>query len=208
MMKLITWFLLICFTSQAMASSVKAGLEAAMNDFEYEMVVEWDQKDAKKAEEFTKKFTDKLSALYQQGLSDSLMMEYIESRVKDKSQLATIKAAAALSAEGGSSPENIARAMRDNLDKFGDRGASWNGGVAMAGAIVGILAVTALIIYQLVWESTHRCAEAKWSEECGYEDVCTDWDYDSYEGTSYCEDWDTVYSCSDVEKCLRWEKYK
>ena len=201
-MKFLTWILIFCFATQAMASTVREGLEAAMNDFEYDMVVEWDQKDAKKAEEFSQKFTEKLEVLYQQGLSNDIMMKYIEGRVTDKKQLAAIKASAAFSSTGGSSAANIAKALQDNMDKFGNRGASWTGGVAYAAVIAGILAVTALIVYQLVWNLEHRCAEAQMEEHCGEETVCDDWD------DGECEDYDTVYSCDDVEVCLSWEKYK
>jgi hypothetical protein len=206
-MKFLTWILILCFASQAMASTVREGLEAAVNEFEYDMVVEWDQKDAAKAEAFSKKLTEKLRVLYQEGLSNAELVKYIESRVVDKNQLASLKASAAFSAEAGSSPENIAKALQENLEKFGNKGASWNGGVAYAAVITGLLAVTALIIYQLVWNSKHRCAQGQMEERCGEETVCEDYDTDS-QGNSYCEDYDTVYSCRNVEVCLRWEKYR
>lgn len=206
-MKFLTWILIFCFASQAMASTIREGLEAAMNEYEYEMVVEWDQKDAVKAQEFTQKFTEKLEALYQQGLSNDEVMKYIETRIVDKKQLASIQASAALSAKGGSSAQNIAQALQENMEKFGHRGASWTGGVAYAAVISGLLIVGALIVYQLVWNLKHRCVEAQMEEHCGEETYCDDYDTDEY-GDSYCEDWDTEYSCSDVEVCLRYEKYK
>lgn len=201
-MKFLTWILLFCFATQAMSSTVKEGLESAMNDFEYDMVVEWDQKDQKKAEEFSRKFSEKLEVLYQQGLSNDVLMSYVESRVKDKGQLAAIRASAAFGAQGGNSAQNIAKVLQDNMGKFGNQGASWTGGVAYAAVIAGLLAVAALIVYQLVWNLKHRCAEAQMEEHCGEETVCDDYD------DGECEDYDTVYSCSDVEVCLRWEKYK
>jgi hypothetical protein len=201
-MKFLTWILLFCFATQAMSATVKDGLELAMNDFEYDMVVEWDQKDAAKAAEFSKKFTDKLEALYQQGLSNDVLMNYVESRVKDKSQLAAIRASSALAAKDGSSSQNIAKVLQDNMTKFGDRGASWTGGVAYTAVIAGLLAVAALIVYQLVWNSKHRCGRAQMEEHCGEETVCDDYD------NGECEDYDTVYTCDDVEVCLDWVEYK
>lgn len=203
-MKFLTWILIFCFATQAMASTVREGLEAAMNEFEYDMVVEWDQKDAKKAEAFTQKFIQSLEGLYEQGLSNDELMKYIEGRVKDKEQLAAIRASAALSAKDGASAENIAKALQSNMEKFGQRGASWTGGVAMTAVITGLVAIGALIIYQLVWNLSRRCVEAQMQERCGNEDYCSDYDYDS-EGNSYCEDWDTRYSCENVETCLHWE---
>lgn len=206
-MKFLTWILIFCFASQAMASTVREGLESAMNEFEYSMVVEWDQKDQKKAEEFTKKFTESLEQLYQQGLSNAELMKYIESRVSDKGQLSAIKAKALLDSQNGASPESIAQSLKDNLEKFGQRGASWTGGVAYAAVITGIVAIGALIVYQLVWNLKHRCVKAQMEEHCGYESVCTDYDTDS-EGHSYCEDYDSVYDCDNVEVCLEYEKYR
>lgn len=204
-MKFLTWILILCFTTQAMASTVRDGLQAAMNDFEYDMVVEWDQKDVKKAEEFSKKFTEKLEALYQQGLSNDELMKYIESRVHDKKQLANIRAKAALDSKGGSSAQNIARALTDNMSNFGNQGASWTGGAAYAAIIAGFLAIGALIVYQLVWNLNHRCAEGEMYESCGEESYCTDYDTDEY-GDEYCDDWETSWECENVERCNRWEK--
>lgn len=205
-MKFLTWILVLCFTSQAMAASVREGLETAMNDFEYDMVVEWDQKDTKKAAEFSQKFSEKLEVLYQQGLSNDTLMKYIESRVTDKKKLAAIQASALMSTNGGTSAENVAKALQDNMDNFGNRGASWTGGVAYAAVIAGLLALTALIIYQIVWNHKNRCAEAEMVEECGEESYCASYGEDS-EGT-YCNEWVTSYSCDDVETCLRWEEYR
>lgn len=120
-MKFLTWILIFCFTTQAFAvTNVREGLQSAMNEFEYDMVVEWDQKDRAKAEQFTKKFTEKLEALYKEGLSDAEVMRYIETRVVDQKQLANIKASAALQSKGGSSAQNLARALQENMDKFGN----------------------------------------------------------------------------------------
>ena len=206
-MKFITWIVIFCLTTHAMAGTIREGLETAMNEFEYEMVVEWDQKDVAKAEAFTQKFSSKLEALFQQGLTNRELMKYVESRVVDKRQLAAIQASAALSAEGGASARHMATVLRDNMDKFGERGASWTGGVAYAAVITGLVAIAALIVYQLVWNLNHRCAEAQMEERCGEETFCEDYDTD-YDGTTYCEDYDTRYTCDDVEICLRWEKYK
>lgn len=201
-MKFITWILVFCFASQVMASTVKERLEAAMNQYEYSMVVEWDQKDVARAQVYTQKFVEDLEMLYQAGLSNDELMKYIESRVVNKEQLAAIKASAALDAQNGASAQSIAQALKKNMDKLGNQGASWTGGAAYAAVIGGILVVGALIIWQLVWNLEHRCAEAQMEERCGEETVCDDWD------NGECEDYDTVYSCDDVEICLRWEKYR
>lgn len=203
-MKFLTWILILCFTSQAMASTLREGLELAMNDYEYEMVVEWDQKDAAKAEAFTKKFTDKLEDLYKQGLSDEVVMKYIESRVMDKKQLAAIQASAALTAKNGSSAQNIAKALREN--KLGHQGASWTGGAAYAAVIGGLVIITALIVYQLVWNLNHRCATAVTTEVCGTESYCDSYSYDWETGSEYCDSWYETYECSNVEYCQTWEK--
>ncbi len=204
-MKFLTWILILCFASQAMAATVREGLEAAINDYEYSMVVDWDQKDSKVAEAFTQKFTDKIEALYQQGMTNDILMKYVESRVFDKKKLAAIQAAAALTAEGGSSAQNIAKAIQEN--KLGVQGASWSGGIAAAGIITGIVAIAALIVYQLVWELNHRCESGYTTEVCGHESFCTDYDYDFEDGSEYCSNSETQYVCNDVEKCSNWVKY-
>jgi hypothetical protein len=201
-MKIITWILLFCFVTQAIASNIKEGLELAMNDFEYEMVVEWDQKDIEIAEKISKKFSDRLDALYLQGLSNDEVMKYIETRVLDKKHLEVIKAAANLASKENSASKNIAIALQKHIEKFGQRGASWTDSATNALIISGVLVLAALLVSKIIWNLNHSCAEAQMEEECGYGQKCTDWDYGP-EG-SYCEDYDSVYSCANVEVCLKW----
>lgn len=208
-MKLLSWLLIFCFfTTHSMASTIREGLQTAMNDYEYQMVVEWDQKNTAQAEAFTKAFTARINELYAQGLSDAELMKYVESRVKDPKKLAAIRAQAALGAKNGNSAENIVKVLQGSMDSFGNQGASWTGGAAYAAVIVGFLAITALIIWQLVWGQTHRCAVGYTSEVCGYESVCDGYSYDYETGTEYCSSSHDVYSCDDVEYCDKWEKYR
>lgn len=204
-MKILSLILALTFSMQAFSSTVKEGLEKALNEYEYSMVVEWDQKDQAAAEKFTHEFSLALQNLKDQGLTHEELLSYIEGRVKDKEKFETIKASAALSGKNASSAMEIAKVLESNMEHMGLKGASWNGSVAYLLAAAPIILLTALIINTYIWNTSHRCVAAHTYESCGYETYCTDYDYD-YDGNQYCEDYDTEYSCSDVERCDEWEK--
>src|SRR6476620_877805 len=95
-MKLITWILVLCFTSQVFAGTAREDLTTALNNYEYNMVVDWDQKDMKKAEAFNQKFADTLAKLYDRGLKQEELLSALEGRIKNKEKFDALKMKAAL----------------------------------------------------------------------------------------------------------------
>ena len=210
-MKIITWILVLCFTSQVFAGTVKEDLTVALNNYEYDMVVDWDQKDMKKAEAFNENFAQAVEKLYDRGLTNEELLAAIELRSRDKAKFATLKAKANLLGNSASDARSVANLLQSELSDMGQRGASWNGDVQhYLMAIIPLVLVGALIIYQMVWNKTHRCASAARHEVC--HDVCDD--YSSHE---VCDsNWDNCHTeeycvrsheeCGLEEFCESWEK--
>ncbi|MFL5785257.1 MAG: hypothetical protein ACJ76H_11640 [Bacteriovoracaceae bacterium] len=176
------------------------------------MVVDWDQKDMKKAEAFNQQFADALQKLYDRGLTQEQLLSQVEARTNDKTKFAALKAQATLLGKSATDAGSIANLLQRQLSGMGERGASWNGQVVQyAMAIVPLVILGALIIYQAVWKSTHRCAEASREEVCS--SVCDDYSYSDYNCDSWGENCTSGEYCARSheecgleEQCQRWEK--
>jgi hypothetical protein len=211
-MKLITWFLILCFTTQAFAGTVREDLTSALNDYEYNMVVEWDQKDSAKAEAFNKEFSSALEKLFKQGLTQEELLSVVEKRVTSKERFEAIKMKASLLQNSASDARSIADLLQRELSDMGHRGASWNGEVQMyVLAIVPLVLLGALIIYQHMWNQSHRCVEAAREEVChsvcddySYRDTCSTWDDSTCTTGEYCVS--SHEECGLEEFCKEWEK--
>lgn len=195
-MKFLSWILVFCFTSQVFAGTVQQDLTTALNNYEYDLVVEWDQKDMKKAEAFNKEFADTLNKLYDRGLSQEELLKTVEARSTDKAKFAALKAKATLLGNSATDARSIANLLQSQVADMGQRGASWNGEVQhYLLAIVPLVILGALIIYQYSWNRSHRCAEAAREEVCT--DVCDDWSYSDRN----CDSWGN--NCTSGEYCAR-----
>jgi hypothetical protein len=210
-MKLITWLLIFCFTAQAFAGTLREDLTTALNDYEYNMVVEWDQKDAAKAEAFNKQFSEALTKLYKRGLSQAELLSVVEGRVTSKERFESIKMKASLLQNSGEA-RSVVDLLQSELADMGHRGASWNGEVQMyVLAIVPLVLLGALILYQHMWNQSHRCVEAAREEVChdvcddySYRDSCSTWDSSTCTTGEYCVS--SHEECGLEEFCKEWEK--
>ena len=70
-------------SGQAMATS-NNGLKAAFDDLNYALEVEWDQVDANFHKAQTDLFEDRIRQLHKQGLTNSEMMDFALSEIKDQ----------------------------------------------------------------------------------------------------------------------------
>lgn len=195
-MRLLSWLLILCFTTQAFAGTVREDLTVALNNYEYDMVVEWDQKDKVMAEKFSENFSKTLNKLFDRGLTQDELLSVVESRMTDKERFKAIKMKATLLKDQAGDAQSVTRLLQDEMANLGTRGASWNGEIQMyVLAIVPLIILGALIIYQHMWNQSHRCATAAREEVC--EDVCDDWSYSD----SNCDSWGN--NCTSGEYCAR-----
>lgn len=195
-MKLFSWLLILCFTTQAFAGTVREDLTTALNDYEFDMVVDWDQKDKARAEAFNEKFAQSLEKLFKRGLTQTELLSVVEGRLTNKERFQTIKMKASLLQNSLTDARSVTDLLQKELSEMGQRGASWNGEVQMyVLAIVPLVLIGALILYQYTWNQSHRCAEA--SREMFCEDVCDDWSYSD----NNCDSWGN--NCTSGEYCAR-----
>ena len=204
-MKFLSWILLLCFVSNAFASTgAVAELERALNDYQYNMVVDWDQKDKAQAEKFSYEFFARLDDLFQKdGLSNEDVMSYMETRIQDKKRLAELQGQVSMIANKANSSKELARLLSENAGAFESKGASWNGTTTLLAAGL-FIAVAALLVHKIIFNLNHYCAEEKRYESCSMvaEQEC------GYPGGEY-SCWNTgftVESCHEATSCLKWEK--
>ncbi len=186
-MKFISWVLLICLSSNVLASaSSMQELESSLDEYQYSMTVDWDQHDKVFYQQKTEAFFSKLQDLMINGqVTQAEVMTLIESKVADKSAINDIRAQIGDVSSVKSSSE-LANILKDNSDKFYAKGASWDGVTTLTVAIVA--PIVGLFAYIIWYGATHKCVatsreyvcEARSNgigginNNCGYRNVCTE----------------------------------
>lgn len=193
MQKLIALFVLFCFTTNVFAASgTIQELERAVDDFQYALTVEWDQKDVKFQEAQTAALFQKLSGLMAQGLEKEQVLKLAENKMKNKEALEALKLKLSLLSDVKSS-NDLAKVLSQNSKEFYAKGASWNGSANVLPVLAGI-AVVAVLGYVIWFHATHECVAWGDRYECN-----TDTYYDDF--GSY-----TDTSCGYVSYCTQYVK--
>jgi hypothetical protein len=114
------------FTVQASAAA-NNNLKAAFDELSYSLNVEWDQKDRAFYDAQMKKFTDTVSALQTEGLTNAEMIEFLKSEVKDAKAAKDIEIAFNMIAINKMSAADATKYALDAYKKSYSKGASWFG---------------------------------------------------------------------------------
>lgn len=194
-MKFISIILLFCFVTNAFAATgtIRA-LEQQLDEYNYAMTVEWDQKDEAFAQKQNALFEKAISELYQQGLSNEEVMAVLETRMKNRKVLDALKLKASLMSKTAG-PAEMMEVLKDK-SLYG-QGASWNGDVTIwivGGVIVGAIAI--LVAWSSWWDANHVCAKYDEAEECTSDYYCSDAYGCRYQGTS----------CQIINRCTKYER--
>ena len=192
-MKLTALLLTFCFSINVMASTgTVQELERHLDEYQYALTVEWDQKDQSFYRAQTKIFFDQIShAINEQGLGKEEILSLIESKKTDKVAVEALKLKLNLMGKVGSSAELIS-VLQDNASDFYMRGASWTGNYELWGYGLALVAVLGYIIW---FGQNHECVA--WSEK---------WECSS---TSSTDDYGTVTTdtdCGWVDYCTEYER--
>jgi hypothetical protein len=181
------------------ATGSASALEKAVDEYQYALSVEWDQKDVKFYDAQTVAFLNKLQTLIKEnGVSKNEIMTFAENRMSNKAAVEALKLKLSLLSTAASTQE-LAALVRENAKDLYAKGASWNGEVVIGVAIVAV--IVGVIAYAVWFDATHECVA--WDSEyvchsygcggyygdpyyggyyggygscgtyCGYEDVCT-----------------------------------
>jgi hypothetical protein len=212
MKKIISFVLLLCLSMNVMAGTVGVQkLEKHLDDFQYAMTVEWDQKDEAFKAAKTKEFNAALEKIIlEDGIGQLEIMSLLQKKVINKDALNAIQLKLSLLGNA-STPEALAKSLEASTKDMYTQGASWNGEVVIPLAI-GVI-VVAIIAYKWWWEKNHVCAEWELKDEC----VTTNWDdrdcttETDDQGFSHetCDTYwnaETTVTCGPMNHCVRYEK--
>jgi hypothetical protein len=182
-MKIVALLLTFCMTLNVFAASGTTGaLERELDQYQYALTVDWDQKDQVVYEKETKAFFERLGSLVnEQGVSKAEILALAEKKMGSKVALEALKLKLSLVGELNSSAQ-IASVLRENSKDLYSQGASWSGntdtvliGLAIA-ALVGYLvwfnANYDCVAYDQRWECDTHVYEYSSSTSCGWESYC------------------------------------
>jgi hypothetical protein len=183
-MPIVALLLSICLTTQVLASPVKESLDELIDQYEYQMTVEWDQEDSQFLQKTTQDFYEELSKLSQNGLNEKDILDVLSSKSLGADRIEALKHALKPLTSKANKSEELAKIISEYSKDVYQNGASWNGSIiVMAG--VGIVAVS-LLGYSIWFNSTHSCVSYAQGERCG-------WYPTYYGGQSYYQCWVETY---------------
>ncbi len=194
-MRLVAFFLSLCLTMNVFAASAgQLQLERELDEYNYVLSVEWDQKDRSFYEAETAKFLQKVSQLMrEQSLSSSDLLSLAEKRTKNKVALEAVKLR--LSLQGPAKSEaDLLEILKETSGEFYSKGASWNGEAVLIGG-AAVLLVAALIGWAIWFDANHVCVAYEERYECN--------------STSKTDSWGNVYTdtiCGYRDVCVAYEK--
>lgn len=142
-----TLFLALAFVTSASASTVgPQAVQSVIQEFNYSISVEWDQKDPAFYKAQVEKLKSELAALQADGVPMSDIIAASVSSIKDAKLAADMKAALEVVQAGKLGIEEAQAMVFEAARNSNSRGASWSSDVYMfIGPIIGIALVLALL---------------------------------------------------------------
>lgn len=195
MERMISIFVLLTFTFNVFAQTGSiAALERHLNDFQYAMTVEWDQKDEAFREKATNIFlTNMEKVIKEEGITVKEVEALLEKKMGSKKSLEALKLKLSLAPLKNTT--DIAHFIRENSNDLYMEGASWNG-VGGTLAVIGVIGGFAAFVALMIWASGpganclrhtteyycyQRFDESGWliREDCRDHEICAE--YEVYE---------------------------
>ena len=149
-------------------------LAQAVEELNYSLSVEWDQKDQNFYDQKMKAFSDTVSKLQENGLTNQQLVDQVVSQIKDKNLAKDAETTFNMIQINKMGAIEAQNAIHGLLGKSYNRGASWNGEAADALITLAFLGVVALaIVYGLQVTCKSRCQKSctilgtSCTEDCG-----------------------------------------
>ncbi len=171
-MRILTTFLSFILSFGLMAGT---SVETLVDNYNYAMSVEWDQKDVIFHQAKTQELISELSKIQ---VSPQELMSLVEK--KNPANLDLLKAK--LSLMNLSSPEAISREILEMSPSLYSKGSSWNGAVVYSG---GMLLILALVVFYTMNSKEQVCAGTSMGDHCelvgsdkvvcSYGEYCSKW---------------------------------
>lgn len=171
-MRIVSLFVAFCFSLNVMASTgTIQQLESSLNDYQYSLSVEWDQKDQKFYDAKTQQFYASIEKLIKEdGLSKEQLLGFVELKVKNQDFVNALKLKMSLLSNGASA-EELSKMVAETSKEMYAKGASWNGEIIMP--VIAVLVIVAIVGYSYYWESKHECVRTESVYRCDTYNSCT-----------------------------------
>lgn len=211
-MRFLSLLVAFCFTFNVLASTgTVQELERVLDDYQYSLSVEWDQKDQKFYDVKTKEFFSKLEQLIkEEGLSQEQIMTLVNKKANNKALVEALKLKLSLMGKNISN-EDLIKLINESTKDMYSRGASWNGQIIIPVAI-GLL-IAAVVGYALWWDANHVCVAWENQYVCNTYNNCPSSAggyYDPYNGGyyggHYCYGPLYTTTCGYQDVCTQYEK--
>ncbi len=195
-MKILSAIIVFCFTMNLYASTGALNeLSAAMDEYQYSMTVDWDQKDQAFKNKQIEALSAKMGQLFKQGLTAQDVNVLVENRFKNSQAAEAAKMKIAMMGNN-ITPANVVELLKTNSSEIYSNGASWNGNTqyfVWGGVVVAIIAIA--VAYSQWQNKNYTCTAT------AIADYCTDrYDCDNY-GCSY-----EYTDCGSYERCIKEER--
>lgn len=171
-MRIVSLFLALCFSLNVMASTgTIQQLEKSLNEYQYSLSVEWDQKDQAFYDARTQEFFGKIEKLIKEdGLTKEEILAFASLKAKNKELIDALKLKLSL-LDKNVSAEELSRVVAEVTNDLYSKGASWNGEILFP--VIGIIIVVAVLGYSYWWDANHECVKTESVYTCNTYDSCT-----------------------------------
>jgi hypothetical protein len=203
-MKIISIILAITFTMNVFAAAAPMKeLESAMDNYQYALTVEWDQKDMAFKNQQTEIFSKKMDELFKSGLTSEDVKFLVDTRFKDSKVAEAAKMK--LSLLGNKlTPANVLDILKTNAGDVYSQGASWTGNAEIfvwGGVIVAIIAIA--VAYSSWHDANYTCTKTAIADYCTDNYDC--WSYDDSRYSSGSCSY-SYTNCGSYERCIKEER--
>lgn len=144
--KMFAFVIALSLFSVTAQASTQNGLKAALDELNYSLNVEWDQKDQTFYKAKVEAFSKTVAELQAQGLSNADVLALVKAESKDANFAKEMETALGLVSLSKMAPTEASNFMKDAMSKSSSQGANWSGGASTALLGVGILLVIVAVI--------------------------------------------------------------
>ena len=176
--KIMVSLIAFCMLTVQSFAATNNGLKAAFDNLNYSLSVEWDQSDRNFYNAEMEKFAQSLRAY---NVTNQELVEFTVSQVKDQKLANDLRTAFTMVQINKMDQKDAQKYVMDVMNKSYSRGASWNGGAVIGGALVVVLIVAVALLvtgdarisdsqdcYQ-VYTCDDYCSAGICYQDCGYE---------------------------------------
>ena len=131
-----------------------ATLDQAIQNLQFALTVEWDQKDSNFRNEVMKQFQIEVTKLEKSGMTREQILTELKTKVLDSRTAADLDKVIQLSKDQKVSKEEIRKIVTSNIERSQRTGASWQGD--SAGTVIAAVVIVAIVVLIIVAASNSR----------------------------------------------------